>query len=244
MPNPAPSAEWSVSVALEFECDGTQTAETRYITDLNIPPNIEINKEYILSYSIKGVPEGQNPMGEHWIANENENLSSPVSGNTSVLTTIIASSEFSKFSLVGDVNFEGTFYNVSLAKKGEIGNSISFRALTSYQAPQGHSNFSRVGFIRTMGILAGVANIKVSAIYDYQIENVDSIVPTVIPDNTNLWDSVLWDQASWDYSIAGKTFLSGSLGLGRSFAINIVGNSDTRLNIVGYDVLFNVGGYL
>ena len=243
VPNPSPSAEWSVPVALEFKCDGTQTAETKYTTDLNFP-TIAIDEKYILSYRVKGVPEGQDPIGEHWIATEDGNLSSPVSGNIAVLTTITASSAFLKLSLVGDVNFEGTFYDVSLVKSGEIGNSISFRALTSYQAPQGHSNFSRVGFIRTIGILAGIANIKVSAIYDYQTENIDPIVPTVRPDNTNLWDSVLWEQASWDYSVTGKTFLSGSLGIGRSFAVNIVGNSDTRLNIVGYDVLFNVGGYL
>ena len=116
--------------------------------------------------------------------------------------------------------------------------------MTSYQAPQGHSNFSRVGFIRTIGILAGVANIKVSAVYDYQIQDIPNKTTQIDVDTSNNWDSVLWDQVTWDFKVVGESFVSGSLGIGRNFAVYCSGNSDTRLNIVGYDVLFNVGGYL
>jgi hypothetical protein len=215
--------------------------ETEYNTTLALP-SLTVGTTYTLSYKIKNAPENSNAF--HWIKNENKKLTFVASGNTVISQNFIAEEVFTTLALGANSQFQGTFYDVNLSERGETGNPISFRALTSYQAPQGHSNFSRVGFIRTIGILAGVANIKVSAVYDYQIQDIPNKTTQIDVDISNNWDSVLWDQVTWDFKVVGESFVSGSLGIGRNFAVYCSGNSDTRLNIVGYDVLFNVGGYL
>ena len=214
---------------------------TQYKTTL-ISPGIESGKKYTVSYKIKDAPI--NSGAGHLVSNELGNITQFVSGNTVVSVQIVASLGFLELNLVGQYDFIGTFYNLFVAESGVLGEPIDFRALTSYQAPQGHSNFSRVGLVRTIGLLAGTANIEVKAIYDYQIQNILLDTEVVGFKDLNLWDSAIWDQSTWDFNLRGETFISGSLGIGRSFAISIAGNSDTRLNIVGYDVMFNVGGYL
>jgi hypothetical protein len=60
----------------------------------------------------------------------------------------------------------------------------------------------------------------------------------------SIWDSAVWDTDLWDFAVDGKSFTGGSLGLGRSFAIAMNGNATTRINIVGWDVMFKSGGFL
>jgi hypothetical protein len=146
--------------------------------------------------------------------------------------------------LVGDENFTGTFYDVSLRKASFAGSPINFRCLTSFQAPAGHSNFTRVGFIRTIGLIAGTASLTVKAVYDYNLEEYISPPPVTAALGATVWDSAVWDSDLWDFSLKGKSFISGNLGIGRSFAVGMSGSASTRINIVGWDVLFNVGGYL
>jgi hypothetical protein len=86
--------------------------------------------------------------------------------------------------------------------------------------------------------------VSVRAIYDYSIES--SAPPPVLISTSgeSLWDSAVWDTSLWDYSVEGKSFVGGSLGLGRTFAIAIAGNATTRINIVGWDCIFKAGGFL
>ena len=99
-------------------------------------------------------------------------------------------------------------------------------------------------FIRTIGVLAGTAALNVRAVYDYAIEQ--EVLPPVslATPGQNVWDSAVWDRDLWDFSVQGKSFAFGALGMGRTFAVAIRGNSNTRLNIVGWDCLFQTGGFL
>ena len=124
------------------------------------------------------------------------------------------------------------------------GQPITFRTLTSFQAPAGHSNFNRVGLIRSIGVLAGAADFSVQAVYDYNVEELVVPPAAVDPSGLDLWDSAIWDQALWDFGIQGKSFTGGSLGMGRTFAVAINGSTTTRLNIVAWDCLFTTGGLL
>ncbi len=147
-------------------------------------------------------------------------------------------------SLVGDEDFDGIIRSVSVREQEFIGESIDFRSLTSFQAPQGHSSFARVGFVRAIGVLAGEAQINVRAIYDYAIEQTVPSPGAAPNPGTNLWDSGVWDQDLWDYALEGQSFTVGTLGIGRAFAVAMNGSASTRINIVGWDTMFNVGGYL
>ena len=229
---------WTVPAPLEFYCDGTQTLETKYTTDLLEP--LVVGDEYTVLYRISGWTAGLHRMD----VGLNTAVTRDSSGDGVFTGKFVATATDSTVSLVGDAAFNGTFYEVSLRKTSKVGNAIGFRSLTSFQAPTGHSNFTRVGNIRTIGVLAGAAALNVKAVYDYAIEtNVEPPV-TVNPAGDNLWDSGIWDVDLWDFSVDGKSFPYGALGMGRTFAVALNGNANTRLNVVGWDVLFQTGGYL
>ena len=355
VPNPTPSAEWSVPVPLEFKCDGSQITGTAYQVDISTPLTVGI--PYRASYRIEAnalVNEFQDvptvPPGSEWRAFFGEfNCSSAQFAETAYQTTLVSALKVGiryqitfktkdyiggnfKFkagdediiayssgngswsaeitptvpintvSMVGDSNFQGTFYDVivgyydgagqhslrvgndivapantgsgsfsaiftptnaetqmamvgdenfvgtftevSLRADNEIGQAISFRTLTSFQAPAGHSNFTRVGFIRTIGILAGTASINVGAVYDYAIEQTVGPPLQVPVAGQNVWDSAVWNRDLWDFTLEGKSFPVGNLGMGRTFAVAMTGNANTRINIVGWDTLWTKGGYL
>ena len=147
-------------------------------------------------------------------------------------------------SLVGDEDFVGTMFDVQVRVQSSEGQAISFRTLTSFQAPAGHSNFTRVGFIRTIGVIAGTAALNVRAVYDYAIEQTVNPPVQVPSAGQNVWDSAVWDRDLWDFSVEGKSFPYGALGIGRTFAVAINGNANTRISVVGWDCLFTTGGYL
>ena len=291
-----PDAEWTVPLALEFNCDGTQIAETAYQTNTIDP--LKVGIRYIVSYKIKDFVAGNHKMqaglqgGSEFVTGDGSFsgtftptiLQSTVSligdvdfdgtffdvvvgyfdgagfhkmqvgaatdiavsktGSGAYTGVFTATDADTTISLVGDEDFTGTFFDVALRVQSAVGSAVAFRALTSFQAPAGHSNFTRVGFIRTIGVLAGTAALNVKAVYDYAIEQ--QVVPPVqVPAvGQNIWDSAVWDTDLWDFSIEGKSFPFGALGMGRTFAVAINGNANTRINIVGWDVLFQTGGYL
>lgn len=182
--------------------------------------------------------------GEHSLNVGGVEILPPKTGSGAFSTFFTATSADTVMSLVGNEDFVGTFYDVALRVQSATGNAIGFRCLTSFQAPAGHSNFTKVGFIRTIGVLAGTAALNVRAVYDYAIEqtvNPPSQVPAL---GQNVWDSAVWDTDLWDFSVEGKSFPTGALGIGRTFAVAMTGNANTRINVVGWDVLFQTGGYL
>ena len=234
---------WTVPTALEFQCDGTQVAETQYNTTL--VSNLVQDDEYVVSYSIKVNPGSSEVLGNHSIIIQNGNVQEPLLAAGTFSFTFKASAVASEMALVGDANFVGTFFNVNIRKVSLKGEAISFRNLTSFQAPVGTSRFSRVGFIRSIGLIEGSSSIRVQAIYDYNI--LDIVPPAISVPNASgyLWDSAVWGvPTTWDSSLKGKSFINGALGLGNSFAVGMSGSANTRINVLGWDVLFNSGGYL
>jgi hypothetical protein len=98
--------------------------------------------------------------------------------------------------------------------------------------------------IRTVGIFAGTANVACKAVYDYAVQDRQAQPPLITVTNPGIWDSAIWDLDIWDYETEGQNFLGGAYGIGRAFAVLCVGNAASRVNIVGWDLSFRVGGYL
>ena len=127
---------------------------------------------------------------------------------------------------------------------GTIGEPISFDLLTSFQAPQSHATYKRVGIIRPIGILAGTASINVKAIYDYDLSTILKAPPVLGTGENSIWDTGIWDKDVWDYTLTGASLPVGAAGIGRAFAVAMKGSSATRLNILGWDVMYTEGDYL
>ena len=231
--------EWTHVGVNEFACDGTQTDETAFVVDTSAPSEDLTN--YVIQYTVENYVAGSHKVRFGDAASTTQFKQN----NGTFVQVIAAAGVVSVASVVGDVDFEGTIKDVSIREAGDVGEPIQFDILTSFQAPSGdHSNFKRVGFIRTIGVIAGTAAINVGAIYDYAFEA--TILPPVQPDigSGNLWDNGLWDYINWDFEQSAISFPLGALDMGRTVAIAMRGSSATRLNIIGWDLTYTQGGFL
>ena len=294
-PTTPPGPEWSNPLPVDYQCDGTQIAETEY--SVNTLATLKAGVRYDFSFLIKNYVAGNYKVkiggndgmgfsagngrysfsftptvdqtvvslvgnaafngtftevivaysdgaGIHSLNVGTATVVPEATGSGTYISTFTAFTPETELSIVGDVDFVGVFYDISISVENRKGDPIAFRTLTSFQAPQGHANFSKVGLIRTVGVLAGGAAINVRAVYDYSVETVIAPPPTTAIVNENIWDSALWDKDFWDATLKGKSFIDGSLGIGRSFAVAMTGNANTRINIIGWDILYQKGGFL
>ena len=116
--------------------------------------------------------------------------------------------------------------------------------MTSFQNYGDHGQYLRSGFIRTIGITQGVVALNIGAVYDYAFETRLNQPPALGRRGTNVWDTALWDVDLWDYPSSAESIPLGTLGLGRTMAIGFRGSAESRITIVGWDVIFNAGGLL
>ncbi len=230
-------SEWTESPAGQYNCDGTQAAPTAWSVDLAQPTTV--GETYIFEYTVTA-----SSAGTHRMAVDGMFVTPEATGPGVFRATYTETSANSLVQLIGDADFVGSITDVQVRQQENQGQAIKFRTLTSFQAPAGHSNFNRVGFIRTIGALAGTAALNVKAVYDYKIEQTVNPPVSVGAPGQNVWDSAVWDQGLWDFSVQGQSFPYGALGLGRTFAVGLAGNATTRITIVGWDCLFQTGGYL
>ena len=220
-----------------YESDGSQTSESLLTNELSevLQPGYSYVVRYVLarwgggsvSVRLGGQQTSQNSSDGFYTA------------------TVEVTDDDQEVSLVADTNFIGRVLEVSIERAARLGNPINFSILTSFQAPQGDiSSYKRVGFIRTIGIASGTANLNVSAVYDYRIETLIDAPPDVPTQGPNVWDTARWDNDLWDFTQKGVSYPTGSLNMGRTIAVAVRGSSASRLNIIGWDISYTVGGFL
>jgi hypothetical protein len=229
---------WTHPGVNTFTCDGTQVAVSYTSIVSSLPA--ESDKYYRVTYEVSNYVSGNHYVGYGSLTS----TSVPSTGDGVFNGVITPTSTLQLGYVFGDADFVGTISNVTIFKLAENGAAVNFRTLTSFQAPENHATYKRVGIIRTIGILAGTAAINVDAVYDYKIA-ARIPPPNVLPDTgVNVWDQASFDSDTWDYDIQGVSFPTGALGIGRAFAVAMSGNSSTRLNVVGWDLTFTRGGLL
>jgi hypothetical protein len=223
----------------DYVCDGLQVQdETNFITQAE---KAIVGAQYEVTYTVIG-----SSGGEHGVMFGRSDLNDVVrnTGNGVFTHIYVAQSDTDLVTLFAGVGFDGNIAGIQITEKGLLGESINFRTLTSFQSPDEHSQFKRAGFIRTLGVLAGTASLNVRAIFDYAIETEIKPPPQSPSQGQNLWDSAVWDESLWDFSVEGVSLPVGALGMGRTIALATRGNSNTRINIVGWDLMYTRGGYL
>jgi hypothetical protein len=200
---------------------------------------LEVGYTYTIRYVLSQYGGGQFSM-------QVGGVETPTASSNGIYTdTIVASQPDQVASLVASSSFIGRIAEVSVQRSAKLGVPISFSLLTSFQAPQGDiSSYKRVGFIRTIGIASGSANLNVAAVYDYAIETLIEAPPEVPTQGSNVWDTARWDNDLWDFTQKGVSYPTGSLNMGRTIAVAVRGSSASRLNIIGWDISYTVGGFL
>ena len=220
-----------------YESSGAASSESLLTNQLS--QILEVGYTYTIRYVLSQYGGGQFSMRVGGVETPT------VSSNGIYTETIVASQPDQVASLVASSSFIGRIAEVSVQRSAKLGVPISFSLLTSFQAPQGDiSSYKRVGFIRTIGIASGSANLNVAAVYDYAIETLIEAPPDVPTQGSNVWDTARWDNDLWDFTQKGVSYPTGSLNMGRTIAIAVRGSSASRLNIIGWDISYTVGGFL
>ena len=120
---------------------------------------------------------------------------------------------------------------------------IVWDVLTAYQNLEEPANFKRVHYIRPMFTAVGVPSFTVRAQYDFDVSLISGM-PTFGGAGTALWDAGLWNAGVWSGGLEKTDSPRGATGMGRHIAVNIRGVSGEDTVLVGYDVVYDVGGLM
>jgi hypothetical protein len=133
----------------------------------------------------------------------------------------------------------------NVARDGTLAQAlpISWSGITHFDR-NGSSKQKMVKQIRPIFITQG-ANpaVAVQARYDFDLTpvSVNPVTPSV---PANAWDSALWDTAVWSGGQARYTPMFGASGCGTHIAIAFSGTSIQRMSLVGFDTIYDPGGFL
>lgn len=159
---------------------------------------------------------------------------------------------------------EGFVDNV--AHDGSIANAkeIVFSGFSAFRSLQ-TAKLKQVQMINPVVLGQLKPNIQAQARYDFDISDITTIDPSAesgIPNpaaDTDVWGDAQWadseaDEAGgvWDGTggseatdaLIGYVLKKGQVGMGNHVAVAWRGQSGTKLTLVGFDILIEVGGYL
>ena len=242
-----PQRYWSQRTigANDYTCSPDRFGTSPAIYTIETGVTAEVGKTYQVSYTVANAGLDEKCAVIYGTDSYVDHLAV---GDGSYVSTIIATQATSTVQLIAEIDgtaqFNGRVTDIKVYEAGKQGEGIEFRVLTSFQSLGEHARLKRVGIARTIGVLAGTASFNVQAVYDYKIETAVERPNSSPETGTNAWDSAVWDSATWDFDIEGKSFPVGVLGMGRAVAVGLRGDATTRINIVGWDMMLTMGGYL
>jgi hypothetical protein len=129
---------------------------------------------------------------------------------------------------------------------GLNGDDIEFSVMTSFTAIETAGVYKRVKLIRPDFLANLRPEYSNVARYDYQLEE-----PLIQSDqllhasNGGIWDISAWDNAVWSADLpVNFNSVGGAWGPGRYISIATRGRTRTKLRLLGWDVVYDVGGPL
>jgi hypothetical protein len=124
------------------------------------------------------------------------------------------------------------------------GDDIEFSILTAYSSNGVDGIYKRTKLIRADFLSSLPPVYSSQARYDYDIaEGLNFQL-----DEQNLFGIGVWDQSVWDGAVWGSdtgtnfAFVGGAWGYGRYIAIATKGSSRSNTRLVGWDLVFDIGG--
>jgi hypothetical protein len=121
---------------------------------------------------------------------------------------------------------------------------IEFSVLSFYNPLDSAGSYKRVKMIRPDFISGGDVSYAVQARYDYDLA--EALRPSANPsDLDGKWDLSNWDTAIWGAGgLSPVNDVIGSWGIGRYIAVAMNGKTREETRFIGWDVIFDVGGYM
>ncbi len=124
--------------------------------------------------------------------------------------------------------------------QNEGGRQVAFSLLTSYQ---GDPTRKRCQWIRPYFISSQAPAFAVQARYDYDLRENDKLI-SATPGDVAEWDTAIWDQDVWVGGFDATESLRGASGIGGSIAVALRGEVYAPTTLVGFDVMFEAGGFI
>lgn len=136
--------------------------------------------------------------------------------------------------------------NIKLNEPQDSGEDIGWYLLSTFSSLGAPALQKRVKFIRpNFSVTESKPSVDCYAMYDYF--TLEPLAPVEAPGgvNANVWDTALWDSAIW----SGTTQIpynevDGTWGMGTDVALAMVGRSRDECLFVGWDIMWDVGGFL
>jgi len=121
---------------------------------------------------------------------------------------------------------------------------VNWSLLTSFSPLGTPSKQKRVQYIRPQFVADTAPDYFVEARYDYDISRIP-IGPIDTNGEGNVWDKGKWGTAKWRGAlIAASDKVTGGSGMGRAVALAIRGQSGNNVTLIGFDIAFDIGGFL
>jgi hypothetical protein len=121
--------------------------------------------------------------------------------------------------------------------------AIDASLLTAYNA-MGSSKKKRIHLIRPHFSTDGTApSYSVNARYDFDLTEIGT-VPTPVAPASNAWGTARWGTARWGSDTGTTSKIGGSTGVGSAVAITLRVTSKAACTLVGFDTVYDQGGYL
>jgi hypothetical protein len=131
----------------------------------------------------------------------------------------------------------------NVSRDGEVSSNIEWAVLTSYQGGEMPSYNKRVQIIRPTFTSSLKPAYATAARYDFDMGPILETPPTIgLGDDR--WDFAIWDLNVWGGGQQVADRRIGALGMGRHVAVWIRGNSAVETTLIGFDIMYDVGGLL
>lgn len=119
---------------------------------------------------------------------------------------------------------------------------VQYQVITGFKGG-GTGRHKQVKMIRpTIRSDGGAPTFRVEARYGFDGSDMAPVSPGAAGSGT--WDNATWDTSKWSGEYLTSQTVVGAVGMGTEFAIAMRGAARSRTVLVGFDVLFDQGGFL
>jgi hypothetical protein len=136
--------------------------------------------------------------------------------------------------------------NIKIGEPVNSGDDIGWYLLSTFTSLGAPALNKRVKFIRpNFSVTESKASVDCYAMYDYYTLEPDAPVQAPPTTNPNVWDTALWDAARWSGTDPlPYNEVDGAWGMGSDVAVAMVGRTRGECLFVGWDIMWDVGGFL